>query len=200
MIQVSGNVSHTVDFFQGAFTIILAMALGEALRQFVSEEDDHALHWDLLPGLASFLLIFFPFFQSMSQYLYLTYLNAATAPKFYPGFLIFDGFMYVLESACFFVMSRALPPRRWRRFYGAVLALMTLDIVWSGVTYLRGIAVGAWIYIDMVLMAVFALVLLIERGRTASREASLRASFIGLATIAVTTATSYWLERAIYFP
>jgi len=200
MIQVSGNVTHTVDFFQGAFTIILAMALGEALRQFVSEEDERALHWDLLPGLASFLLIFFPFFQSMSQYLYLTYLNAATAPKFYPGFLIFDGFMYVLESACFFVMSRALAPRRWRRFYGAVLVLMVIDIVWSGVTYLRGIAVGAWIYIDIALIAVLVLVLIAERGRTASREASWRASLVCLATVCVTTAASYWLERAIYFP
>jgi hypothetical protein len=195
-VPISGNVVHTVNFFQGAFTIILALALGEALKQFVSEHDDRALHWDLLPGLLAFLLIFFPFFQSMSQYLYLTYLNAATAPKFYPGFLIFDGFMYVLESACFFVMSRALAPGRWRRFYGAVLALMAIDIVWSGVTYHRGIHVGDWIWIDMVLAAALGLVLFVERGRAPS----MRPAYFGLAIIAATTATSYWLERAIYFP
>lgn len=195
-MPISGNVVHTVNFFQGAFTIILALALGEALKQFVSEHDDRALHWDLLPGLLAFLLIFFPFFQSMSQYLYLTYLNAATAPKFYPGFLIFDGFMYVLESACFFVMSRALAPGRWRRFYGAVLALMAIDIVWSGVTYHRGIHVGDWIWIDMVLAAALGLVLFVERGRAPS----MRPAYFGLAIIAATTATSYWLERAIYFP
>lgn len=195
-MPISGNVVHTVNFFQSAFTIILALALGEALRQFVSERDDRALHWDLLPGLLAFLLIFFPFFQSMSQYLYLTYLNAETAPKFYPGFLIFDGFMYVLESACFFVMSRALAPARWRRFYGAVLALMAIDIVWSGVTYRRGIHVGDWIWIDMVLAAALGLVLLLERGR----PPSMRPTYLGLAMIAATTATSYWLERAIYFP
>ncbi len=195
-MPISGNVVHTVNFFQGAFTIILALALGEALKQFVGERDERALHWDLLPGLLSFLLIFFPFFQSMSQYLYLTYLNAPTAPTFYPGFLIFDGFMYVLESACFFVMSRALAPKRWQRFYGAVLGLMAIDIAWSGVTFRRGIHVGDWIWIDLVLAVSLGLVLWFERGK----PVSMRPAYVGLAIIALTTATSYWLERAIYFP
>jgi hypothetical protein len=199
-MPIGGNIVHTVNFFQGAFTIILAMALGEALRQFVSEHDERALHWDLLPGLLSFLLIFFPFFQGMSQYLYLTYLDAATAPKFQPGYLVFDGLLFTLEAACFFVMSRALPPRRWRRFYGAVLALMAIDIGWSGVTYRRGIHIGDWIWIDLALAAVLAAVLVLERNSHMTPAAARRATYICLATLIVTTATSYWLERDIYFP
>ena len=75
-MPISGNVVHTVNFFQGAFTIVLALALGEALKAFVAGDDERPIHWDRTPPFVSFLLIFFPFFQSMSQYLYLTYLNA----------------------------------------------------------------------------------------------------------------------------
>ena len=199
-MPISGNVVHTVNFFQGAFTIVLALALGEALKAFVAGDDERPIHWDRTPAFVSFLLIFFPFFQSMSQYLYLTYLNAPTALKFQPGYLIFDGVLFTLEFACFYVMSRALGPKHWRRFYVAVLLLMAVDVVWSGVTYWRGVHVGAWIYIDLALMAVLGLVLFVERKRHSTEEAAMRASLICLATVVVTTATSYWLERDIYFP
>ena len=199
-MDISGNVAHTVTFFQGAFTIVLALSLGEALKAFVAEDDVRPIHWDRTPAFMSFLLIFFPFFQSMSQYLYLTYLNAATAPKFYPGFLVFDGILFTLESACFFVMSRALGPRHWRRFYTAVLLLMAIDIVWSGVTYSRGIHVGAWIWIDLGIAAVLGAVLFIERDRHATAQAARRATLLCLATMVVSTGLSYWLEREIYFP
>src|SRR6185437_10824136 len=79
MEHISGNVAHTVDFMQGAITIIFALALGEALKLFVSGHEDSPILWDRLPALLAFLFVFFPFFQSMSQYLYLTYLNAPTA-------------------------------------------------------------------------------------------------------------------------
>jgi hypothetical protein len=195
-MPISGNVAHTVDFFQGAVTIILALALGEALKFFVTPHEQKPLQWDRLPALLAFLFVFFPFFQSMSQYLYTTYLNPETAPKFYPGYLIFDGFMYLLESACFFVMSRALAPHHWRHFYGAVFILMTIDVVWSGVTYRRGIHVGAWIWIDLAIMAFVVLMIAYERGK----PQSMRPTYAGLIVLMTTTALSYWLERAIYFP
>jgi hypothetical protein len=195
-MPISGNVAHTVDFFQGAVTIILALALGEARKLFVTPHGETPIQWDRLPALLAFLFIFFPFFQSMSQYLYITYLNPDTAPKFYPGYLVFDGFMYLLESACFFVMSRALAPQHWRHFYAAVLILMMIDVVWAGVTYRRGIHVGAWIWIDLAIVAFVALMMWYERGK----PLSMRPTYIGLAVLAVTTALSYWLERDIYFP
>jgi hypothetical protein len=196
MKEISGNVAHTVDFIQGAITIILALALGEALKLFVTPHEDKPMLWDRLPGLLAFLFAFFPFFQGMSQYLYLTYLNPATAPAFYPGYLIFDAVMLVLEAACFFVMSRALAPRHWRHFYGAVLALMLIDIGWTALTAHRGIAVRAWLYIDIVVAAAVALMFLSERGR----PLSMRPVYAGLALLMVSTAVSYWLERDIYFP
>ena len=197
MEHISGNVAHTVDFMQGAITIIFALALGEALKLFVSGHEDSPILWDRLPALLAFLFVFFPFFQSMSQYLYLTYLNAQTAPPFRPGFLIFDGIMYILEAACFYVMAGALAPRHWRHFYGAVLVLMTIDIVWSAITYRRGIHVGAWIFIDAAVIAVLGGTMWLARGRT---PAMMLPSWILMVTLGLTTAASYWLESAIYFP
>jgi hypothetical protein len=194
--EISGNIAHTVDFIQGAITIILALALGEALKLFVTPHGDSPMQWDRLPGLLAFLFTFFPFFQGMSQYLYLTYLNPATAPPFYPGYLMFDGAMNVLEAACFFVMSNALAPKHWRHFYGAVLALMLIDIGWTALTMRRGIHVGAWFYIDIVIVVVVAAMFLYER----NKPLSMRPVYVGLALLMTSTAVSYWLERDVYFP
>ena len=197
MQPINGNVVHTVNFMQGAITIVMALALGEALKLFVTSRDDRPLQWERLPALLAFVFVFVPFFQSISQYLYLTYLNAQTAPPFRPGFLIFDGIMYILEAACFYVMAGALAPRHWRHFYGAVLVLMTIDIVWSAITYRRGIHVGAWIFIDAVVIVVLGGTMWLARGRT---PAMMLPSWILMVTLGLTTAASYWLESAIYFP
>ena len=197
MQPINGNVIHTVNFMQGAITIVMALALGEALKLFVTSRDDRPLQWERLPALLAFVFVFVPFFQSISQYLYLTYLNAQTAPPFRPGFLIFDGIMYILEAACFYVMAGALAPRHWRHFYGAVLALMTIDMIWTVITYRRGIHVGAWIYIDLVVIVVLGGTMWLARGHA---FATMAPSWIVLATLGLTTAASYWLESAIYFP
>ena len=197
MQHIGGNVVHTVNFMQGAITIVMALALGEALKAFVTGRDDRPLQWERLPALLAFVFVFVPFFQSISQYLYLTYLNPQTAPPFRPGFLTFDGVMYILEASCFYVMAGALAPRHWRHFYGGVLALMTIDIVWSAITYRRGIHVGAWIYIDLVVVIVLGGTMWLARGRT---FATMTPSWIVMGTLGLTTALSYWLESAIYFP
>ena len=86
MQQIAGNVAHTVNFMQGAITIVMALALGEALKLFVTSRDDRPLQWERLPVLLAFLFVFFPFFQSISQYLYLTYLNRRPRHPSAPAF------------------------------------------------------------------------------------------------------------------
>jgi hypothetical protein len=192
----AGNVSHTVIFFQDAFTIILALSLGEALKSFTSDNQDQPIYWNRAPALLVFLLIFFPFFQGMSQYFYSTYLNPQTALKFYSNYLVFDGVMNTLEAGCFFTMSRSLAPHRWQRFYTTVLVLMLIDIVWAGVTYRRGARVGGWLFMDVVVVAAILAMMWFERGK----PTSLRPGYVGLAVIVTTTALGYWLEPNMYFP
>ncbi len=195
-MQIDNDVVHTVNFFQTAFMIVLSLSLGEALKSFASDNQNHPLYWDRAPALLAFLLVFFPFFQSMSQYLYVTYLNPRTALEFYPGYLVFDGLMFTLEAGCFFVMSRSLAPRIWRRFYASTLTLMAIDIGWTSVNFFRGVHVGDWLWLDIVVVVALLTLIWFERGR----PPSMRPSYVGLAIVAVTTALSYWLERDIYFP
>jgi hypothetical protein len=191
-----GNVIHTVNFFQGAFTIILSLSLGEALKAFTSDNQDHPLYWNRVPALLAFLVVFFPFFQSMSQYFYSAYLNPQTALEYRPSYLIFDGVMYTLQAGCFFTMSRSLAPHRWRRFYITVLILMLLDIGWGGVSFLRGVHVLGWLYLDAFIVVAILAMIWFEHGK----PKSLRPGYIGLAIVTITTALSYWLEPEMYLP
>jgi hypothetical protein len=195
-MPIRGDVIHTVNFFQGAFTIILARAVGEALKSFVSEDRGQPLHWERFPALAAFMVIFFQFFESMAQYFYSTYLSPNTSLKFSPGYLLFDSITFLLEGCCFFIMSRSLAPHRWRRFYGAVVVLMLIDIVWAGVNQIRGIHVAPWLAIDAVTVLVILLMMRWERGN----GDSMRPSYIGLTLIAVTSVLAYWFENDMYLP
>ena len=194
-MQIGGNVAHTVDFMQGAVTIIFALALGEALKLFVSGREDTPLAWDRLPALLAFLFVFFPFFQSMSHYFYFAYLNPPTALKFYSGFLVFDGVIYMLQAGCFFTMSRSLAPHRWQRFYTTLLILILINICWNVVSYSRGVHVVAWLSINVFIVGAILSMLWFERGK----PASMRPSYIGLALLTITTALGYWLEQDMYF-
>ena len=56
-MQIAGNVAHTVNFMQGAITIVMALALGEALKAFVVSHNDRPLQWERLPVLLAFLFL-----------------------------------------------------------------------------------------------------------------------------------------------
>ena len=191
-----GSVTNTVTFFQGAFTIILALSLGEALKSFTSDNQDLPVHWNRVPALLAFLLVFFPFFQSMNQYFYSTYLSPQTALKFYPAYLVFDGMIFMLQAGCFFTMSRSLAPHRWQRFYTTVLILMLINICWNVVSYSRGVHVLGWMAMNVLVIAAILAMIWFERGK----PTSMRPSYIGLALLTTTTALAYWLEQDMYFP
>ena len=164
-MPINGNVIHTVNFFQDGFLIVLALALGEALKSFTSDNQEHPLHWDRAPALLAFLFVFFPFFQSMSQYFYTTYLNPQTAISTLSRYLVFDGLMYTLYAGCLFTMSRSLAPHRWRRFYTTLLILLLLDIGWASVSSSRGVHVGGWLYMDLTIVATILAMIWFERGK-----------------------------------
>jgi hypothetical protein len=196
--DASHNVAHTVAFFQTAFTIVLALALGESLKQFVSDEDHRPLHWDRMPSFASFILILFPFFQGMGQHMFTTYLDPATAPPYRQAYLMFDGVVFLTQAAIFYVMARAIPPRLWRRYYGAVLMLLAVDTIWAAVSLLRGIQVGFWVVLNAILAAVLLAVLWWERSDRGAQE-PLRPAIICAVAVAITTSLSYFVMTDFYF-
>src|SRR5665647_198695 len=127
MIQVTDEIRYLVNFFQSGFTILIALALGEALRQFVAADirkpEDAAIHWGRLPALMTFIFLILPFFQGMNRYFYLTYLKPNMLPDTYALWLIIDGAAFISEATLFFVMSRLFSENQWRRFFHATLTL-----------------------------------------------------------------------------
>src|ERR1700744_2719449 len=124
-ISNTTDIIDSVAFFQRVFQITVALALGESFKQFVADEsraekEDPSrrhLHFDRLPALCTFLCTIIPFFHGMSRYFYLTYLRTGTSlPETYALQLSFDSFCFVVESALFFTLARALVLSRLRAF------------------------------------------------------------------------------------
>src|SRR5690349_3554976 len=134
MIPTSKDILNTASFFQATFTIIVALSVGEAFKQFVADKaekpEDRAIHWDRLPSLLTFLFLALPFFHGMSRYFFLTYTNANEVSASYGGYLIFDGICFITMSAIFFAMSRSLPAVQWRRYFCLILFLLVVDSTW----------------------------------------------------------------------
>jgi hypothetical protein len=147
------ELAHAVQFLQAAFTILLSLAFGEAFKQLVPDGDQE-MRWDRFWSLLAFIVLMFPFFHGMTRHFYTTYLTEPDAKLANVArWLMFDGVMFMIMSAMFFVMSRSLTPTHWPRFFIAIGCLLTVDTGWSLATIYRGIDLWPFIYLNAVLAA-----------------------------------------------
>jgi hypothetical protein len=179
----------------------MALALGESFKQFVAEravkETDRAIHWDRLPSLLSFLLLIVPFYQGMSRYFYLTYGHVDKMPQPYALFLAFDGLIFMIEAALFFVMSRALPAAQWLRYYACVLILLIVDSIWVWAShYFHSSPIETWMFLNFGFGAVVLVMLLCAR----KCSAALWISMVGAVIVLLRTGLDYWFNWSVYFP
>jgi hypothetical protein len=70
------------------FSIVLALAMGEAFKQYISDRHDGDVQWKSTFALLTFLLLVLPFYQGMNRYLLQTYGTPGT--KFSAVFLVID--------------------------------------------------------------------------------------------------------------
>jgi hypothetical protein len=194
------DIMDVVRFFQYAFIIVFALALGEAFKQFVAEKAtqprEKVVDWGRLPALLSFVVLIFPFYQGMSRYFFATYADVSTLPKPYSLYLMFDGVAFLAESALFFVMSRALSEDRWRSYYGAVLVLLVVDSIWGAVSwYSHGGPTTVWIILNLSFAVVLLLILLLT-----PRQRSWVGAMAGLIAVSIRTMLDYALTWQLYFP
>lgn len=182
------------------FAIVLALALGEAFKTVVVEED--FIHWNRLFSLASFLLLILPFYQGMNRYLLVTYGVGTTLPTNYAPYLIIDGAAFMLESALFFVLSRTLRLEEWARFYWVVFILLAVDSAWGLTVRTHAPVEGAviiqgWTTLNLV-TGIFILLLLLIGPRLPYVLYS--PSAIGTSAMFVRTVMDYWISWSFYFP
>ena len=181
------------------FSIVLALALGEAFKQYVSEKDNGSIQWDRSLALVTFLLLILPFYQGMNRYLLQTYGGPAAAGNQAAVFLIIDGVAFLVESALFFAMSRNLPNSRWVYFYSIVLALLAVDTIW-GISALQhassGASVAIWSWIKLNACSCMLLLGLIGWGRKFS---ALAVASVGAAAMLARTILDYIISWDFYF-
>lgn len=162
------ELTHGVQFLQAAFTILLSLAFGEAFKQLVPDGDKD-MRWDRVGSLIAFVFMIFPFFHGMTRHFFTTYLAHPNAPLGdVAPHLMFDGIMFLLMSATFFVMSRSLSPDHWSRFFSALAVLLLVDTAWSLVVIWRGINVWNFVYLNAALG--FALLLIALRYRNTDQS------------------------------
>jgi nucleoside 2-deoxyribosyltransferase len=196
--QRSGEFLDLVNFFQRAFTVVLALALGEAFKQFVVDKahrvEDPVMQWDRTPALLAFLLLILPFFQGMSRYFFVTYEDSAKGlPNHYDLYLMFDGLVFMAESALFFIMSRALSAMKWRTFYWTVVALLGLDSIWGSIAMSHGASVLPWIVSNTIFGLILLPILLRHKNDNWAPQ-------LGLFVILIRTLADYYSSWSFYFP
>jgi hypothetical protein len=197
------DLTHAIQFFQTAFTILLGLALGEGFKQFVPDGDKDII-WDRSPSLLAFLFMIFPFFHGMSQYFYKVYLVHPDARLgSVAGRIMFDALIFMTESALFFVLSRSLSTSHWVRFYFSLLALLVVDSVWVGVSICFGAPLLPWLILNGILAAVLIVVLIKCFPRTPysdTNRAPGAPSWICAGMTFATTVASYVWMKDFYFP
>jgi hypothetical protein len=189
------DLIHLVQFLQTAYTILLGLALGEALKQFVPD-GDQSIKVDRLPLLLALLSMIFPFFHGMSRYFYKTYL-AHPEPKLGPvaGHVMFDGLIFMTMASLFFVLSRSLSKLHWRRFYGFLLALLAVDSSWIIVCFQFGAEFLPWLWLNFALIVILTLSLL----RVWPEESRKPLWICTVATFCTTVISYFWMSN-FYFP
>lgn len=189
------DLQHAVQFLQTAYMLLLALAFGEAFKQFVPDGDD-PIRKDRIWALLAFLFMIFPFLHGMSRHFYTVYLSTSGgALSNYASHLMIDGLCFMLLSACFFVMSRSLGPKHWKRFYAALLTLLVVDSCWIVFSYLLGIDYIVWLELNVALAIVLILTFTVVREDEAQSPAAVAA-----VTSLATGAVGYWQMQTFYFP
>jgi hypothetical protein len=206
----------SVIFFRSAFSVVLALALGEAFKQFVTDRiagegpyqepkpDFPIILWTRLPALLSFLFLIWPFFQGMNRYFYATYQNGSM-PQPYSLYLTVDGILFTVEAALFFVMSRAMPLAKWKLFYLCTLCLLVIDSVWGGTTLTHTNEVSPWLVLNIISIPVLSTILWMLTRITKAIEitrSKVRYFIVfGMPVLVATrTVIDYWKMWPFYFP
>jgi hypothetical protein len=136
LLKNTPDIIDSVTFFQRVFQITVALAIGESFKQFVADEShrtaERHLFWERIPALLSFIFTIIPFFHGMSRYFYVNYLRLEVdVSEVYAFQLLFDGLSFLVESAFFFMLSRALVLARFQEFASYLISLLLFDSFWS---------------------------------------------------------------------
>ena len=199
------SVNSCVDSLGKLFAIVLALAIGEAFKQFVSDQpgsQNRKIHWNRLWALVAFLALVVPFFHGISRYYFETY-QAGHRPSPYWKYLIVDTIGFTVEAVLFFVLSRSLDPKDWRKFYVTVLVLLVIDIAWGSWVALK-VNPDMWSWVRVNAAAVVLLSIFVVLGSKWKIDnvawSANTIAVIGVVILILRTLGDYYFSFSFYFP
>lgn len=198
-------VQSTIDSLKGVYAIVLALAIGEAFKQFVvdraNKPEERHVQFDRLPALLSFLLLVIPFYHGIVRYYFDTY-SVPPLPHRYGMWLSIDSFAFMMEAILFFVLSRSLSLVQWDSFYRTVILLCGFDMLWVLVgAFHNPKTIWNWVLLDIV--TIVAIFLIHGHWRNFDRNPKKWVCLPALLPVLVLFARGlidYTVNRPFYFP
>ena len=136
----------------------------------------------------------------MHRYFNVTYGDLASAPTPYALYLMIDGFAFLVESAIFFVMSRALSDEKWKTFYWCATALFIVDSVWAAWTCSTHLPdIWPWVVLNVLSFGILISTLVAATFRFA-RWSPIRMATIGTGAMLTRSTLDYVMMWHFYFP
>jgi hypothetical protein len=189
------ELKRSIDSLQRLYTIVVGLALTEALRSFLGLQVGAAAPpgaaWSSLPWPALITLVFtiVPFYHGANGHLDQTYLFSPPRIDKRPA-LIVDFLMLFLEGVVFLVLALSLTNAQ--RFGQTFIALLLIDIVWGIFVYFASVdrnaasPVKSWIALNVIAVAV----LYVSQHTNLLNSEQARLTFLG-GTAVVRTAVDY---------
>jgi len=202
---MSGGASEcTVKSLQWIYTIVIALSIGEAFKQFMPNgapgngEAKYVIQWDRVAPLLSVLLLVIPFYHGMARWFSTIYCTDE-AHQPYGGWLLLDCAAFTVEAGLFFVLARSLDRSLWRRFNWTVAVLLAFDIVWGVLAWgCRSSSIASWVIVNACMVLILTAALFILRKHKGHPSLSMLLFF--LLVILVRTILDYWTGWDYYFP
>ncbi len=196
----------TVTSHQWLYSLVLALALTEALKTFAGKREpeekesrgrspDSSLPFDpwCLPALASMVVLLVPFFHGMNLYLRRVY-TGPPEPAPYGGWLLLDSAVFMIEACVLFLLSRHMARTQWTTFYSLVAGLLAIDAAWGFFVWdVHGASTLRWAIVNSV--AAPSLVTL----RVLLPKLDIAGPLLCCLLVVVRSGADYLLSRDFYF-
>ena len=186
-------IKSSINSLQQIYSVILALALGEAFKQVVAEGNvpEKRIAWEKLPNLVGLLALIIPFFHGMNRYFFEVYI-ARSFPG-YERYLLIDCVAFTVEGGFFFLLARSLSRAESNRFYLSVSLLLFVDVLWGGVIHLHMPSVKPWVLLDFASVPIILLFVWLFGKKRFFPE-------LGAILMIVRSACDYLTSWHFYFP
>jgi len=128
------SIQRSVDSLQKIYAVIIALAISQSITKTFSIEDGKIISEDFvrsLPTLVSFFAFVVPFYHGMNRHLDNCYVQKVG--KMIQGALLFDFFIFCVESSLLFAFTQTLPQEL--KGFVLIALMLIVDMFWGFISH-----------------------------------------------------------------